>query len=547
MSDKSTVSRRGLVAGGIALAAASTLPKVPARAQAPARWRRYNVASPQGQQMLAYYKTAMDNMLRLPPSDPRNWYRLAFQHYLDCPHGNWWLFPWHRGFTGWAEQIVRRFSGNDSFAFPYWDWTANPEVPVAMRGQGFFPSGPPFLPNVAAFQAAFQGVLANSGYWQGPQLKELQARSLPSNAALWDQITNPLNPQWPSFFPASGGGKNYPNVRNPNPGFDCRTAKAVSAQTLAQAMAAQDYATFSSPPTTQHSAVAGFAILEGQPHNNVHNNVGGIVYQQQGAQCGPNFSNTGGIMQAFLSPSDPLFYLHHSNIDRLWDAWTRQQIAAGRTNYQPQGTAFTRWAQEPFLFFVDANGAPVTQNQAGYYARIGQFNYDYQPGSAGQSSPLLGIRRRPRVRRFPGERPRPAPAAAPGGGSRVAVRLQPALLQLAGAGSGQQLLAKVTVRLPMLERGQVVRILVDTGAPGEAVEAGTISLFGHGMVHGPLAVTVGLADALAALGRRNALRPNGYLYFRAVVADGGKAEGGQQFTAQRELDVPVDAVVVEAH
>ena len=94
--------------------------------------------------MLGYYQTAIQAMLQLPPSDPRNWYRLAFQHYLDCPHGNWWLFPWHRAFTGWAEEIVRRFSGFDHFAFPYWDWTASSQVPAAMA-QGY--SRPPIRPS----------------------------------------------------------------------------------------------------------------------------------------------------------------------------------------------------------------------------------------------------------------------------------------------------------------------------------------------------------------------------------------------------------------
>ena len=29
----------------------------------------------------------------------------------------------------------------------------------------------------------------------------------------------------------------------------------------------------------------------------------------------------------FLSPVDPIFFLHHANMDRLWDVWTRKQQA----------------------------------------------------------------------------------------------------------------------------------------------------------------------------------------------------------------------------
>ena len=46
-------------------------------------------------------------MLGLPATDPRNWYRYALIHALDCPHGNWWFLPWHRGYLGWFERICR--------------------------------------------------------------------------------------------------------------------------------------------------------------------------------------------------------------------------------------------------------------------------------------------------------------------------------------------------------------------------------------------------------------------------------------------------------
>ena len=62
--------------------------------------------------VLDSYRNAITAMLQLPPTDPRNWYRLAFIHALDCPHGNWWFLPWHRGFIGWFEQICRDLSGD---------------------------------------------------------------------------------------------------------------------------------------------------------------------------------------------------------------------------------------------------------------------------------------------------------------------------------------------------------------------------------------------------------------------------------------------------
>jgi tyrosinase len=55
--------------------------------------------------------------------------------------------------------------------------------------------------------------------------------------------------------------------------------------------------------------------LESQPHNPIHDLIGGIVDTMQ-------------------APIDPIFWLHHSNIDRLWSAW----VAAGAGRSQPAVT-----------------------------------------------------------------------------------------------------------------------------------------------------------------------------------------------------------------
>jgi tyrosinase len=55
--------------------------------------------------------------------------------------------------------------------------------------------------------------------------------------------------------------------------------------------------------------------LESQPHNPIHDLIGGIVDTMQ-------------------APIDPIFWLHHANIDRLWSAWA----AAGGGRTQPAAT-----------------------------------------------------------------------------------------------------------------------------------------------------------------------------------------------------------------
>jgi len=64
------------------------------------------------------------------------------------------------------------------------------------------------------------------------------------------------------------------------------------------------------------SSFAGFRPALESPHNSVHMWVGRN-------------------MAAMTSPNDPIFFMHHANIDRLWAVW--QQDHPGATNYNPDG------------------------------------------------------------------------------------------------------------------------------------------------------------------------------------------------------------------
>jgi hypothetical protein len=48
-----------------------------------------------------------------------------------CPHGNWYFLPWHRAFLLMYERTVRQLTGHNDFALPYWDWTADRQLPAA--------------------------------------------------------------------------------------------------------------------------------------------------------------------------------------------------------------------------------------------------------------------------------------------------------------------------------------------------------------------------------------------------------------------------------
>ena len=113
-------NRRDFLVTATATAGAFLLPFGPVRA-ATAKYIRYSATSDEGKAMLRSYATAVQKMVALPPDHPHNWFRNAFVHFMDCPHGNWWFYVWHRGFIGYFEETVRKYSDNPNFAFPYWD------------------------------------------------------------------------------------------------------------------------------------------------------------------------------------------------------------------------------------------------------------------------------------------------------------------------------------------------------------------------------------------------------------------------------------------
>ena len=58
---------------------------------------------------------------------------------------------------------------------------------------------------------------------------------------------------------------------------------------------------------------------------------------EQGAQQLPQTHNAGhrfigGHMGGAYSPNDPIFWLHHANVDRMWDAWQLHRISTGASS-----------------------------------------------------------------------------------------------------------------------------------------------------------------------------------------------------------------------
>ena len=97
---------------------------------------------------------------------------------------------------------------------------------------------------------------------------------------------------------------------------------------------------------------AAFGSLETTPHNDVHVHVGGDMNSQ-------------------MSPLDPIFWLHHANVDRLWEVWLAQ---GGRSNPADRG-----FLDQDF-WFHDADGVPQRKKVAELLT-LADLGYSYEDTS----------------------------------------------------------------------------------------------------------------------------------------------------------------------
>jgi tyrosinase len=232
--------------------------------------------------VLVSYRNAIKAMKALPDSNPLSWVYQAAIHgitgpalhtaWKTCEHGTPYFWSWHRMYLYWFERIIRKMSGDSSWALPYWDYIS------------------------------------------------------PSQRHL------------PAPFQVSGSELYFSNR---GPGWNTGSAS---------------YAAWQVDPASGNSFVdyfSGQSGLESNPHDNVHVYMGG-------AMGNPN-----------TAAPDPIFYVHHSNIDRLWNLW----LAQGGGRHDSLSTA--SWINRSYTFF-DENGAAVVMKTCDILRAAEQLNYTYE-------------------------------------------------------------------------------------------------------------------------------------------------------------------------
>jgi len=226
----------------------------------------------------------------------------------QCQHSSYFFFSWHRMYLYFFERILRAASGDMTLALPYWNYESASE------------------------------------------------RSLP---APWREPDNSSNPLWVS---GRAMGDENPACQ-PNPCQLGVSSTGVGSWDDSNAMMDTSFETSSSssafggdPPTGSPNSChfdSAPGDLELQPHNVIHCQVGGLM-------C-----------DVFQSANDPIFWLHHAEIDHLWKVWLAQ--GGGRTD----PTSDSVWLNQTFSFYNEfGQVVTLTGQQVVDTAASLEYRYD---------------------------------------------------------------------------------------------------------------------------------------------------------------------------
>ena len=200
------------------------------------------------------------------------------------------FFPWHRVLLLQFERDLQQAANDPSLGIPYWDWIKDPALPAFLGGDG--------KPD------------KNYEVTDGPFTRDA----------------------WTFNVVDSPGAATHLQRRF---GWGDLDANQAPTQMKLPDAAAQDAALkvrwYDGVPWDA-TAPASNSFREGAEvdlHNRVHRWVGGFW------TAGGDVAS--GTMMQMTSPNDPVFWLHHCNLDRLWSSW--QALHPRSARFLPQGGA----------------------------------------------------------------------------------------------------------------------------------------------------------------------------------------------------------------
>ena len=235
---------------------------------------------------------------------------------IDFAHNGSTFLTWHRYYLLIVERELRRVAQKihvENFTLAYWDWTP---MATNLFTQDLFGS-----PSYSRSPVNVTGNLFGNNMW--PVVCDQHYRS--ENSTSCDSVRDLCNV-------SSDRTNNRPLKR----GVKCDSCDIQFLPTdvsIQMALAASKYRTHSdyTKDTEFNRRLEGFVELcagevpkcfftEQKSHNNLHNAV--HIYMGGHMRVVPTASN------------DPIFFLHHANIDRIFEAWLRK-FNGNRPDYMP--------------------------------------------------------------------------------------------------------------------------------------------------------------------------------------------------------------------
>lgn len=241
---------------------------------------------------------------------------------LNAAHGGPVFLPWHRHFMILLDAWLQTVLDDPSAGVPYWDWAADGELPTADQAQtplwGVDGVG-------EAVGDVTQGAVGRMRVrlWQDP-----------STRILWSVRPRPIR--------RAAGVSAAP--------FDALPTKAAVDAALAEAV--YDASPWGRVAGGHRSLLEGWSTSDAALNVDLHNLVHVWV---------------GGDMEPGTSPNDPVFFLNHCNVDRIWEAW---MVAQGRqyVPVAPDGPTGHRLADPLQTLFGDVRSPEDVLDPSTWYA-----------------------------------------------------------------------------------------------------------------------------------------------------------------------------------
>ncbi|XP_062517932.1 tyrosinase-like [Corticium candelabrum] len=293
----------------------------------------------------------------------------------DFAHEQSGFLTWHRAWLLFVERELRKLSSTpDNFTIPYWDWTdPSSLVPLfnnnkrSRMGISYFYDGVDAMPKVieytsneaANFESDEWQTVCVSGRNEGPNI---------------ESVCDPSNPDKDHVKRCLGCIVGALDNR-----------ELPTADELAKML--NSAPSFDAPPWNKEpNGVQSFRnSLEGWVHISTIDQPGNPTYHE--------FHNRvhiymGGIMaDVSPAPNDPIFLLHHANIDRLFEVWLRKE---DRGEYVPNsnqavhpGHAKNDWII-PIVPFVTHGDIYKTAPVLGY--EYDNIEFPHEPTMATKAS-----------------------------------------------------------------------------------------------------------------------------------------------------------------